>query len=293
MKVTIHCAHCLLKRALNQASLATDDPEKQMQVIAAITSLLGDQLTPDSVPSHIGTERDLLVQRITGKDPYRDLKRQSNEAALLLVPELERMLASVVEGRKRFRTATLVAAAANSIEFDVSGRDFSLEDLKCLIDSVEADLAIDQVDEFYDLCTRVKDVLYLLDNAGELVFDMFLIREIRRAGPRVTAVVKGGAVLNDATVEDAESVKLSSCADSVISTGAAAIGVNLERSSDEFREAFYSSQLIVAKGMGNYESLTEFRPPSPTVHIMRTKCPPVASHVGVPLNKNVVLIRLP
>lgn len=293
MKVSLECAHCLLERAGNQVRLATDDPELQMKIIQAMTKFLGDNFNSSSVPSHIGTDRDLLVQRMTGKDPYKDLKHQSNIMALHILPELLQIIDSVTEPESRFRTASLIAAAANAIEFDVSGREFSLDELKQILDNVEADLAIDQVNEFRTLCMNTESVLYLMDNAGELVLDMILIREIRNLGPKVIAVVKGGPILNDATLIDAEEVQLGNYADEVIDTGAPAIGVNLERNSQEFLDVFNSSQLIVAKGMGNFESLTEFEPHCPVVHILRTKCNPVARHIGVPRHKNVVLIRYP
>lgn len=273
--------------------MATDDPKLQMAVVSAMTDFLGEAFNSESVPSHIGTDRDLLVQRITGKDPYRELKTQSNAMALAILPDLSRLTEEVESPDGRFRRAALIAAAANSIEFDVAGREFGLDELKHVIDSVESELAIDDIDAFRGLCRGAKQVLYLLDNAGELVLDMILIREIRRLGPRVVAVVKGGPVLNDATATDAAEVQLETCADEVMTTGTAAIGVILERSSEEFRSIFESAELIVAKGMGNYESLTEFDPSCPVVHIMRTKCPPVAQHVGVPRNRNVILVRYP
>ncbi len=293
VKVSLECAHCLLERAGNQVRLATDDPELQMKVIQAMTKFLGENFNSNSVPSHIGTDRDLLVQRMTGKDPYAELKHQSNIMAMSIFPELQQIIDDSPNPESKFRNASLIAAAANSIEFDVSGREFNLAELKKILYNVEADLAIDQVDEFRNLCKDVNSVLYLMDNAGEVVLDMILIREIKKLGPKVIAVVKGGPVLNDATIIDADDVKLDECADEVIDTGAAAIGVNPERSSDEFLDIFHSSELIVAKGMGNFESLTEFGPHCPIVHIMRTKCNPVARHVGVPKNKNVVLIRYP
>ncbi|MEM4735101.1 MAG: ARMT1-like domain-containing protein [Candidatus Thorarchaeota archaeon] len=293
MKVALECSHCLLKRAVNQARLASDDPEIQMAVIAEMTRFLGEALTPGSVPSHIGTDRDLLVQRITGKDPYLQLKIESNRMALGLLPDLEKAVATLDGPEKRFRMATLIAAAANAIEFDVAGREFSLDDLKALVRDVEGELAIDHIDRFRELCLGVSEVLYLMDNAGEIVLDTLLIREIQQAGPSVVAVVKGGPVLNDATIDDAEMVNLSRYADRVVSTGTAAIGVNLERSSREFVSMLESAQLIVAKGMGNYESLTEIETGCPVVHILRTKCDPVARHIGVPRNVNVILVREP
>jgi uncharacterized protein with ATP-grasp and redox domains len=273
--------------------LVTDDPDLRMRVVEAMTQFLGENFNGDAVPSHIGTDRDLLVQEMTGNDPYEKLKHESNEMALGILPELQKLVDEHEDPIMRFRTATLITAAANAIEFDVSGREFSLDELRLIIDNVETDLAIDQVEEFMSLLNDVKEVLFLHDNAGEVVLDMILIREIRRIGPKVIAVVKGGPILNDATMVDAEEVGLSNCADEVRDTGAAAIGVNLERNSEEFKKLFSSAELIVAKGMGNFESLTEFDPSCPTIHIMRTKCNPVAEHVGVPRNKNVVFIRMP
>ena len=293
MKVTTQCAHCLIERAINQVKLATDDPELQIKVTTEMLKLLGRDFNEDSVPSHIGTDRDLLVQKMTGKDPYYDLKKMSNTMALSILPELQKIVESEDSDAARFRKATLITAAANAIEFDVSGRDFSLDELRGIIDQVEADIAIDQVDEFMQLCQNVDEVVFLHDNAGEVVLDMILIREIKRLGPKVYAVVKGGPILNDATMVDAEEVELADYADEVWDTGSPSIGVNLERNSEEFLSLLKSVKLIVAKGMGNFEAMTEFEPTAPTVHIMRTKCYPVAQHVGCEQNKNVVLIRKP
>ena len=293
MKVTMECAHCLLERAINQIKLATDDHDLQMRIVVEMTKFLGENFSGESVPSHIGTDRDLLVQKMSGKDPYESLKRMSNEMALGILPELQGLIEEQESSHAQFRMGTLIAAAANAIEFDVTGREFSLDELRDILNNVETDLVVDQVDHFRELCEGLKEVLYLMDNAGEIVLDMILIKEIKKMGPKVIAVVKGGPILNDATLIDAEEVALGECADEVRDTGAPAIGVNLERNSKEFIELFNSAELIVAKGMGNFESMTEFEPTCPTVHIMRTKCNPVAEHVGVQRNKNVVMIRMP
>ncbi|MHA2064379.1 MAG: damage-control phosphatase ARMT1 family protein [Candidatus Thorarchaeota archaeon] len=291
--MTFDCAHCLLERAINQVKLATDDPDTQMKVTAAILDFLGKNFNMDAVPSHIGTDRDLLVQEMTGRDPYEELKRISNSMVLDILPELRQLMEESSDSKSRFRRATLIAAAANAIEFDVTGHDFDLDELRNIIERVESDLAIDEVDEFLKLSKSAKEVLYLMDNAGEVVLDMILIEELKRLGLNVVAVVKGGPILNDATMIDAKEVGLDECADQVIHTGAAAIGVNLDKNSAEFLEVFQNAELIVAKGMGNYESLTELEPHCPIVHILRTKCPPVAQQVGTDLDQNVVLVRKP
>jgi len=273
--------------------LATDDPKLQMDVTSEMLKMLGEDFSKDSVPSHIGTDRDLLVQKMTRKDPYEELKRLSNSMALSILPELFKIVDEIEEPAKRFRKATLIAAAANAIEFDVSGREFTLDELKTILDNVESDLAIDQIDEFYNLCKSASEVIYLMDNAGELVLDVLLISEIKKLGPKVYAVVKGGPILNDATMVDANEVGLNDYVDGVLDTGAPAIGVNHERDSKEFLDRLETAELIVAKGMGNFESMTEFTPTAPTIHIMRTKCVPVANQVGCERDKNVILIREP
>lgn len=291
MKVGMECAHCLLERAINQVKLATDDPVLQMDVVTEMLRMLGEKFTKDSVPSHIGTDRDLLVQRMTGKDPYAELKRLSNSIALSIAPELFSLVDAEVDSERRFRKAILVAAAANSIEFDVSGREFSLEELRTIISRVEDDLAVDQIEEVYTLCQKASSIAYLMDNAGEIVLDTILIREIKHLGPKVYAVVKGGPVLNDATMTDANDIGLRKHVDGIYDTGAAAIGVNPERNSPEFMSLLQSMDLIIAKGMGNYESMTEFSLRVPVVHILRTKCLPVANHVGCSRDRNVVMVR--
>ncbi len=262
-----------------------------MEVTQAILMMLGENFSTESVPSHIGTDRDLIVQRMTGKDPYEELKKMSNAMALSIFPELQQLVEDEADSYLRFRKATLIAAAANAIEFDVSGREFSLDELRTIVSKVESDLAIDEIEQFYDYCRNSSEVVYLMDNAGEIVLDIILIREIKRLGPRVFAVVKGGPILNDATRIDAQEVELEKYVDAVYDTGAPAIGVNLERDSDEFISLLEETNLIVAKGMGNYESMTEFSLDTPVVHIMRTKCNPVAEHVGCDRDKNVILIR--
>ena len=286
LKVTLECAHCLLERAINQVKLATDDPELQMRVVEAMTKFLGENFNGDAVPSHIGTDRDLLVQEMTGNDPYEDLKHQSNEMALSILPELQKLVDEHEDPRMRFRIATLITAAANAIEFDVSGRDFSRDELRLILDNVESDLVIDQVDEFRSFLSDVEEVLYLMDNAGEVVLDMILIREIKRLGPKVIAVVKGGPVLNDATMIDAQVAGLTERVE-VIDNGSDAPGTILYGCSEPFLRRFNKADLIIAKGQGYFETLSEVE--GNIFFLFKVKCPVIASHVGVAAGTHALL----
>ncbi len=114
-----------------------------------------------------------------------------------------------------------------------------------------------------------------------------MVRELRRLGCWVTVAVKGGPSLNDALMEDAEAVGMIGEADLVITTGTDAVGVNLLGVSREFLEVYSSVDVILSKGMANWETLTEYEVPCPTLFLFRAKCEPVAAAVGVPLRENV------
>lgn len=291
MKVDIECATCLVKRAVLGVSLATEDPEKQMEILTAALQIISENFNKDAVPSRVGTLRDRTIKKLSGVDPYKKIKHESNEMALsvraLLEEELEHLPAE-----KRFRRACLIAAAGNVIEFGISENQFTLDELDKIVASVERDLIIDQVDEFYNLIKNIKNVVFLTDNAGEIALDTLLVKELNKI-TNVIVIVKDKPILNDATMEDALYVGMDKVCSKLITSGTDAIGTYLPESSEEFKKVLNEADLIIAKGMGHFESLTELSFKQPVVHIFRTKCERVARFVGVPTGKNVILIRYP
>jgi uncharacterized protein with ATP-grasp and redox domains len=155
---------------------------------------------------------------------------------------------------------------------------------------VRRGLDVDETPLFSRELDRARRVLFLCDNAGEIVFDKPLIRLVRGRGARVCAVVKGGTISNDAILEDALMVGLDKAADEVITTGTDSLGVRLDRSSPVFLERLRSSDLIVAKGQSNLESLADLRAKlkQPVFHILRTKCEPIAEILGLGVGLSVV-----
>jgi uncharacterized protein with ATP-grasp and redox domains len=127
----------------------------------------------------------------------------------------------------------------------------------------------------------------LTDNAGEIVFDSLLVEQMKNMGLTVIAAVKGGPIINDALLEDAEVSGMSKIADKVITTGVDAVGLALDEVSAEFLDAYNSVDLVFAKGMGYAETLTEYKLKKPHVLLFRTKCNPVANYFGVAREKNV------
>jgi hypothetical protein len=285
MKVGARCGYCLLHRGYQQILRSTDDEATRLEAIGALLHLIADMYGDDAVPSIIGAERDRLVHRITGcPDPYAELKEQANRAALEMLPSFEALVTAQPDA-ERLRKAALIACLGNIIEYDVPGHS---ADVGSVLENIGGErFTIDDIDLFEVLLGPDINLLYLTDNAGEIAFDRLLVREFRRLGCNVTVAVKGGPSLNDALMVDAEAVGMVGEADNVISTGTDAVGVNLSEVSGEFLDVYHSADVILAKGMANWETLSEYEAPCPTLFLFRAKCKPVADAVDVPLRENV------
>jgi uncharacterized protein with ATP-grasp and redox domains len=173
------------------------------------------------------------------------------------------------------------------MEFDIPGHKLNLKDLAKIIKTAAKDLAIDDIDKAYELTKKSSSILFLADNAGEIIFDALLVEQLKNMGLKVTYVVKGGPVLNDATMEDVEISNIDKLADEVITTGTNAVGLLRKEASPEFLKSYDQAELVFAKGMGYAETITEYRYTKPHLHLFRTKCNPVANYFCVPRDKNI------
>jgi uncharacterized protein with ATP-grasp and redox domains len=250
--------------------------------------LLNKEFRPTAVPADLGTKRDRLVKRITGNDdPYKRSKRISNEKALKLLPYARKLVEEGYAQQDRFKKACLCAIVGNIMEFDIPGHSFNFKGLKKIFRDAAKDLAIDDTAKVYELTKKANTILYLVDNAGEIVFDTLLVEQLKNMGLKVIVAVKGGPVINDALLEDAEASGISKVADRVITTGTDAVGFALHELSKEFLDVYNSVDIIFAKGMGYAETLTEYKLKKPHVLLFRTKCEPVANYFCVGREKNI------
>jgi uncharacterized protein with ATP-grasp and redox domains len=288
MKVQAECASCLLARATAETYYATTNPALRFRAIKEITKLLNREFRPTTVPADIGTKRDRLIKELTGNDdPYKRSKKTSNEKALKMLPYARKIVEKGYNQQERFKKACLCAIVGNILEFDIPGHRFTFKTLTKSFREAAKDLVVDDVESAYELAKKAKEVLYLADNAGEIVFDTLLVEQLKNMGLRVIYAVKGGPVINDATMEDVEFSGMDKLADKIITTGTDAVGLLQKEVSTEFLEVYDSAELIFAKGMGYAETLTEFKLTKPHFLLLRTKCNPVANYFCAPRNKNI------
>ena len=288
MKVEAECASCILHRGYHEIKEATGDLSLQFKAVSALLRLLAREFKPTANPARLGTKRDRLVRRVTNNpDPYAKTKQLNNHRALELLPMVKSLISRETSVSSRFRKACLCSIVGNVIEFDIPSHMFKFEDMEKIIQRAEEDLAIDEIPRIFNAAKRSKRVLYLADNAGEIAFDTLFVHELKKLGAHVVVVVKGGPILNDATMKDAEHVGMHKVADKVITTGTDAVGLIPEECSHEFLTFYRSANLVVAKGMGYAETLTELNLTSPHALLLRTKCVPVANFFNVSRDKNV------
>lgn len=293
MKVDVECAPCLLHRGYIEIVEATNDKTLQFETMTALTHLLHKEFKSAAVPAMLGTKRDRLVKTVTGnKDPYAKKKWLSNQKALEILPQLKRMVARETSNEARFGRACLGAIVGNIIEFDIPEHDFRFEDIAELFQQAQQDLAVDEVYKIFDRAKKAEEIMYMTDNAGEIAFDTLLVAELRKLGARVTVAVKGKPIINDATLQDAKTVGMHEVADDLISNGTDTVGLILKECSKRFLTLYKSADLVVAKGMGYAETLTETRLTNPHALLLRTKCQPVARYFGTVKGKNVAKLMV-
>jgi uncharacterized protein with ATP-grasp and redox domains len=288
MKIGLECIECLIHRAYIETRKATDEDELQKKVLIRVSKQLIEELNKDSVPSHLGTIRDRIIKEETkNPDPFKKDKIISNNKALEILPTIKKFISSQRNQSSRFRKACLASIVGNTIELGVLGHEFKYEDIESEIIKAEVDLAIDDIADIEKMIKNATNVLFLTDNAGEIVLDRLLISEIKYYGPKVTVAVKGAPISNDATLDDAKIAGIDKVADNIITTGADSIGFIPKHCSKKFLDVFYSSDFVVAKGMAHLETLTEYKPEPPRAILLRTKCKPVADYLKVDLNRNI------
>jgi uncharacterized protein with ATP-grasp and redox domains len=288
LKVEAECAACIISRGAAEVKEATSNPALRFRAMSELLRLMHKEFRPASVPADIGTKRDRIIRRVTGNDdPYRRKKKTSNEKALALLAYARKFVEEGYAQQDRFKRACLCAIVGNVMEFDIPGHKFAFGNLRKNLRDSGKELVVDDTDAIYELARKSHNILYLADNAGEIVFDTLLVELLKDLGLTVTVAVKSSAVINDATFEDAEASGMANIADNVITTGTDAVGFAANEVSPEFLEVYNSVDLVFAKGMGYAETLTEYKLKKPHALLFRTKCDPVANYFGVPKERNI------
>jgi len=272
MKSTSLCFPCFLKQAHSSAAFLTDDDAKRIWVLKEVSQML-KELDPEQNPAFNSSLILLRVNELMGSnDPFKQARLQNDQMAMEILPRLRHEIDSAADP---LEMAVRLSAVGNIIDLGIK----SEIDIEGTMELAKGEgFKVFEMDEFKAVLEKTKRILYILDNAGEIAFDMLLIEQIKKAGKMVIAAVRGGPILNDAVMEDAKIVGLDKIC-KVIDTGSNFVGVIREKCSSVFLKGLDSADLVIAKGQGNYETLEGTRPN--LFVILKAKCDAVAQNIGV------------
>ena len=274
MQAQPDCVVCVFRQALNTIRLVSDDPEVHRRLLARLAADIS-RVPLTQTPAALSKLIYLAVADLTGvRDPFARQKRENNAAALRVLPKIEAIVAAADD---KLGAAIHAAVAGNIIDLGI-GHAFEIErDVQAVMSQP---FAINAIGEFRSELGPKRKLLYLGDNAGEIVFDMVLVKEIMKTGTSVTFTVKSGPIINDATMEDAEAVGLTKVVN-VIETGGDDIGVIRDKVSPHLAAAIEEADLILAKGHGNFETCDQW--PENVYFLLKAKCEIVSRELGVRL----------
>lgn len=272
MDLEPQCIVCLFRLASRAVRAATADPQQHGQVVDRLADEM-PRMPEGTISPQIGRRIQQIVREVTGDgDPFREIRRRSNELALSHLPALQ---SRVERAADPLLETVRLAVAGNVIDLAL-GSGFDLE--RAIEESLVREFSIFDYELFRAALERARHVLLVADNAGEIVFDRLLVEELQRRGLRATVAVRGGPAINDALLEDAHQAGFDPLVE-IIDTGCDLPSVVLEEAGAEFLRSYREADLVIAKGQGNFEGLRHER--GPIAFLLMAKCRPVAGWLGV------------
>ena len=280
MKASFECIPCLVRQATEAVDLATGDRALKERLLPQLLQEIAAAFPTTDCPVSISQRLHRRVREETGQqDPYHALKGQMNRTALELLP----VLMEELRRQPHRREAVVRLTIAGNLLDAGSKRRLAPAELEAHLKTIGGEPLWGSVDDLFQAADDAHCILYLADNAGEIVFDRLLIEAL--PSEKITIAVRGFPVINDATLEDAETVGLPAIAP-VIGNGSDAPGTLLEECSEEFRYWMDRADLIISKGQGNYETLSGTD--QNVFFLLTVKCPKVAAEIGAPVGSMVV-----
>lgn len=290
MKIQPECVPCLLKRILFETELSTSDKKRQTKALRAACKLLSESYDPSGCSATIATRLHKVVyEALNDSDPYALLKQTSTVVAQSLVPKVGRLITT---SQDPLRTSMICTIIGNVLDFGIEGSSIHPQMLEEIFDTLYTEgLGHDEYPTLKQHLTKAQHLVLCTDNCGEIVFDKLMSRELKKFNPslHITAIVKDEPVLSDATRKEADAIQFHEVVDEVFTTGCFCVGVDFTRLPANARTALSQADIIISKGMANYESFSEasYRP---VAYLLRTKCGAIAHAMKLPQNISAIKI---
>jgi uncharacterized protein with ATP-grasp and redox domains len=287
MKIQPECVPCLFKRILFEINQSTEEVEKKDAALKAAAYAFSKNYGHNGCSADIATQvHKAVYEALHDDDPYKTLKEISNKIAISLLPKVEKMISTSDDPLK---TSLLCSVVGNALDFGIDGGskhpDVLIDQFS---DLLKEGFGFDDTIKIKTLLTHSSHILYFTDNCGEIVFDKLVCRELKQQFPQltITLIVKDVPILSDATKHDTEVINFSEVVDEILTTGCYAVGLDVNHIPDDLKNRLEKCDLIICKGMANYEVFSETKY-HPIAYFMRSKCEPIARSMNVPIHRNI------
>jgi uncharacterized protein with ATP-grasp and redox domains len=283
MNLTDTCIDCLLSRVRLECSLAGADGTVTSRTLAECRDMLEALRTSPLSHPQIASRIHRYACTCAGNpDPFRALKAIGNAQALSVCKNVRPRL-------NTFRDLVLASVIGNTFDYAVRDHTVTQDFAEFFETEFRKGLDCDETGKILDLSSRV---VYLTDNCGEIVFDRLVMKYLKALGSHVTVAVRDAPILNDATMEDALAFGIDQVADLLTTTGGGAeIGLDLDKMPADLAGAIDRCTIILAKGMANYESLSEYTGLPPVAYLMCVKCQMIADDIGLPKGYKIAMLK--
>ena len=288
MKLIPECRNCLLAKVRSQAGYVISDAEQIECLVQRCAEIFDAGIAENSGAAiAAGRIHRFCYAQVNNQDLYADIKVRDNERAKVVVEEVKPQVQTLHD--------TLIASVlGNAMDYGVTGHDVAEDFTRFFREVFAHGLAIDDSAKFLSLADRV---VFFTDNCGEVIFDMLFLEQLKKIGATVTVVVKDGPMLNDVTLKEAKDIELEKVSDAVYTGGGGALlGTHPQAFPAEVAAAVEDATLLIAKGLANYESMTEYVFNKPIAYLMMIKCDAVGRDLsersGRPVKKGDLVAYL-
>ncbi|MCP5104457.1 MAG: DUF89 family protein [bacterium] len=285
MRTNRQCVVCILNQLLRVSDYLGLDEEKKDVILRKALQKAGGIPFGEITSPEFSEQLYRVVTEVSGEpDPYRSLRREQND---LVMDRIDGFRERIRRSTDPLFTAGYYALLGNIIDYG-GVRIFDTAEIFKQCDTI--DITVNDYPRFRERLAAAGRILILADNAGEAVFDLLFIEEIKRFKPGLPIFygVRSQPAINDIIREDAEYIGIHRAAQ-VVETGASCAGTIVAKGTDEFKEIYYRSDLIISKGQGNFETLEG--EPEDILYIFKVKCGVVSDYIGLPLDSLVFAFK--
>lgn len=278
MKTSLECMECNVKQVIKVAELLKVSELEKDKAMKRVKRFLKGISYENSNPYVMGETWKIIIDEFHNPDPYKTIKIEFNQMLLDVYNQVDDL---IIASDDQFDAALKIAVTGNLIDFGAKHKFSKQEVLDRINNYYNIEFKRDDSKRLKSSVLKAKQILYIGDNCGEIVLDKLFIKTIKELNPEVKVYfgVRGGPILNDVTLDDAIAVGMSEVSE-VVSSGSAIPGTIIESSTTQFQKLFFESDVVIAKGQGNFESLSDIKRENLYLMLM-SKCDFVSRTIGV------------